>query len=917
MPARLMISAPFASRPPPRARKGNNMNEEGAMAAVSKPTDIDQAETAEWIESLQAVIAHDGVERAHFLMEELLAHARGAGANLQYSANTAYVNTIPVESEEHTPGDAAIEWRIRSLIRWNAMAMVVQANRVASELGGHIASFASSATLYDVGFNHFWHAPSANHGGDLIFIQGHTAPGIYARAYLEGRLSEDDLHRFRQEATGPGLSSYPHPWLMPDFWQFPTVSMGLGPIMAIYQARFMRYLHNRDIIDAGTRKVWAFMGDGEMDEPESLGAITLASRENLDNLVFVVNCNLQRLDGPVRGNGSIVKELEAAFRGAGWNVIKVLWGSYWDPLLKADTKGLLKKRMEEAVDGEYQAFKAKGGAYTREYFFGKYPELKEMVASLSDEDIWRLNRGGHDPHKVFAAYSAAVKHTGQPTVILAKTVKGYGMGEAGEGQNITHQQKKMGDDALKAFRDRFDIPISDEAIVDAPFYRPADDSPEIQYLQARRKALGGYLPARRTTAAALKIPDLTAFDAQLKGSGNREISTTMAFVRILTTLVRDKTIGANVVPIVPDEARTFGMEGLFRQLGIYAPSGQLYQPMDSDQLMYYREDIKGQVLEEGINEAGAFSDWIAAGTAYSNHDINMIPFFIFYSMFGFQRVGDLAWAAGDMQARGFLLGGTAGRTTLAGEGLQHDDGHSHVLSAQIPNCISYDPTYSFELAVIIQDGLRRMYEKQENVFYYVTVMNENYVHPAMPEGSREGIVKGMYLLKDRHDSGPEVQLIGSGTILREVEAAADLLHTDFGVNASVWSAPSFTELRRDGDDARRWNMLHPEDTPRKSYVQQCLEARGGPVVAATDYVKLFADQIREFVPKRYIVLGTDGYGRSDVRAELRKFFEVNRYYVVIAALTALADDGEVPRSRIKEAIDKYAIDAEKPNPQTV
>jgi pyruvate dehydrogenase E1 component len=705
---------------------------------------------------------------------------------------------------------------------------------------------------------------------------------------------------------------------MPDFWQFPTVSMGLGPIMAIYQARFMKYLHNRGIIDADKRKVWAFMGDGEMDEPESLGAITLASREKLDNLVFVVNCNLQRLDGPVRGNGKIIQELEAAFRGAGWNVIKVIWGSYWDPLLLRDTKGLLRKRMEEAVDGEYQAFKAKGGAYTRDYFFGKYPELKKMVSNLSDEDIWRLNRGGHDPHKVYAAYASAVKHVGQPTVILAKTVKGYGMGEAGEGQNITHQQKKMGEDALKAFRDRFDIPISDEDIAAVPFYRPADDSPEITYLKERRQALGGYLPQRRTAAEPLEVPGLDAFEAQLKSTGDREISTTMAFVRILTTLTRNKNVGAHVVPIVPDEARTFGMEGLFRQLGIYAPSGQLYEPMDADQLMYYREDVKGQVLQEGINEAGAFADWIAAGTAYSNHGVNMIPFYTFYSMFGFQRIGDLAWAAGDMQARGFLVGGTAGRTTLAGEGLQHDDGHSHLFSCNIPNCISYDPTYSYELAVIIQDGLRRMFKEQENVFYYITVMNENYTHPQMPEGTEEGILRGLYLLREGDGDGvPTVQLLGSGTILREVEAAAELLREDFGVHADVWSAPSFTELRRDGMATQRWNMLNAEQAPRRSYVERCLESRKGPVVAATDYVKLFADQIREFVPRRYVALGTDGFGRSDVRAELRRFFEVSRHYVVVAALKALADEGELPQEKVREAIERYGIDRGKPDPITV
>ncbi len=890
------------------------------MAALPQIQDVDREETDEWIESLNAVVQSDGIERAHYLLEMLIDEARRAGANLPYSANTAYVNTIPESREEHTPGDPAIEWRIRSLIRWNALAMVVQANRQSSELGGHIASFASSATLYDVGFNHFWHAPSEKHGGDMIFIQGHSAPGVYARAFLEGRITEDQLHKFRQEVDGGGLSSYPHPWLMPDFWQFPTVSMGLGPIMAIYQARFMRYLHNRGLVDTEGRKVWAFMGDGEMDEPESLGAITLASRENLDNLVFVVNCNLQRLDGPVRGNGKIIQELEAAFRGAGWNVIKVVWGSYWDPLLQRDTKGLLRRRMEEAVDGLYQACKAKGGAYTREHFFGAYPELKKMVSNLSDEDIWRLNRGGHDPHKVYAAYAEAVKHQGQPTVILAKTVKGYGMGEAGEGQNITHQQKKMGEEAIKAFRDRFNIPISDDAIADAPFYRPEEDSPEIKYLHERRKALGGFLPQRRKEATPLEVPGLDAFEGQLKGTGDREISTTMAMVRILTALTRDKKIGKYVVPIVPDEARTFGMEGLFRQLGIYAPKGQLYEPMDADQLMYYREDKKGQVLEEGINEAGAISSWIAAGTAYSNHGLGMIPFYIFYSMFGFQRVGDLAWAAADMQARGFLVGGTAGRTTLAGEGLQHDDGHSHLFSANIPNCISYDPTFAFELAVIVQDGLRRMFKDQESIFYYLTVMNENYVHPDMPKGVEEGILKGMYLLEDagrKKKDQPVVQLMGCGTILREVIEAAKLLKQDFGVAADVWSAPSFTELRRDGVDAQRWNMLHPDKKPRISYVEQCLANRKGPVIAASDYVRLFADQIRNFVPRRYVTLGTDGFGRSDVRKQLRKFFEVDRYYVTVAALKALADDGEIPAKKVSDAIKKYGIDPEKPNPITV
>ncbi len=892
------------------------------MAANPKLIDVDQQETDEWIESLHSVLERDGVERAHYLLETLIEEARRSGAYLPYSANTAYLNTIPETSEVYTPGDPAMEWRIRSLIRWNALAMVVQANRTNSELGGHIASFASSATLYDVGFNHFWHAPDDKHGGDLVFIQGHSAPGVYARAFLEGRISEAQMRKFRQEVDGDGLSSYPHPWLMQEFWQFPTVSMGLGPIMAIYQARLMKYLHNRGIIDAEGRKVWAFMGDGEMDEPESLGAITLASREQLDNLVFVINCNLQRLDGPVRGNGKIIQELEAAFRGAGWNVIKVIWGSYWDPLLQRDTKGLLRKRMEECVDGEYQNFKSKDGAYVREHFFGKYPELKNMVSNLSDEDVWRLNRGGHDPHKVYAAYDAAVKHTGQPTVILAKTVKGYGMGEAGEGQNITHQQKKMGEQALKAFRDRFDIPISDDEIADAPFYRPPEDSPEIKYMHERRQALGGYLPARRTRAEPLEVPELSAFESQLKGSGNREISTTMAFVRILTALTKNKNIGRHVVPIVADEARTFGMEGLFRQLGIYSMKGQLYEPEDADQLMYYREDKKGQILQEGINEAGAMSSWIAAGTAYSSHGISMIPFYVFYSMFGFQRIGDLAWAAGDIQARGFLIGGTSGRTTLAGEGLQHDDGHSHLFAANLPNCISYDPTFGYELAVIIQDGLRRMYQDQEAIFYYITVMNENYQHPAMPDGAREGILKGMYLLRKGTKGGrgkktPNVQLMGCGSILREVLAAAELLQEDFGVAATVWSTPSFTELQRQGADTARWNMLHPEDEPRQSYVAQCLDKHEGPVVAATDYVRMFADQIRPFVDRRYVVLGTDGFGRSDTRKNLRRFFEVDRHYVTVAALTALADDGEVPRTRVREAIKKYGVDPGKPNPLAV
>lgn len=881
------------------------------------PEDVDPQETREWLEALKAVIEQEGVDRAHFLLEKLIDKARRNGAYLPYSANTAYINTIPVHMEARSDGDQALEERIRSYVRWNAMAMVVQANKKTTELGGHIASFASAAVLYDVGLNHFWHAPTETHGGDLVYMQGHSAPGIYARAFLEGRLSEADLLKFRQEVEGGGLSSYPHPWLMPEFWQFPTVSMGLGPLQAIYQARFMKYLHDRGITHTESRKVWAFMGDGEMDEPESLGAISLAGREHLDNLVFVVNCNLQRLDGPVRGNGKIIQELEGDFRGAGWNVIKVVWGGYWDALLAQDKDGILLRRMEECLDGDYQTFKSKNGAFVREHFFGKYPELREMVANMSDDDIWRLNRGGHDPYKVYAAYAAATKHTGQPTVILVKTIKGFGMGAAGEAQNTTHQQKKMSIEDLKAFRDRFNIPISDDQIAAAPFYRPADDSPEIQYLKARRAALGGALPQRRSHAQKLVVPDLSAFESVLAGSGEREMSTTMAFVRILNTLVKDKQIGKFVVPIVPDESRTFGMEGMFRQLGIYSSVGQLYEPQDHDQLMFYKEDKHGQILQEGINEAGAMSSWIAAATAYSNHGVSMIPFYIFYSMFGFQRVGDLAWAAGDMRSRGFLLGGTAGRTTLAGEGLQHQDGHSLLLASTIPNCVSYDPTFAYEVAVIIQDGLKRMYQDQESVFYYLTVMNENYIHPPMPaqEGVREGILKGLYCWRESADSpAPKVQLIGSGTILREVIAAADLLLADFGVTSDIWSAPSFTELRRDGLATERWNLLHPEDTPQQAFVTQQLARRKGPVVAATDYMKLQAEQIRAWVPADYRVLGTDGFGRSDTRKNLRHFFEVDRYFIAIAALKALADAGEVPLNTVRSALEKYGIDPNKVNP---
>ena len=879
--------------------------------------DIDQQETQEWLEALESILEREGVDRAHFILEQLIAKARKSGAYLPYSATTAYLNTIPPAKEEQSPGDPAIEWRIRSFVRWNAMAMVVQANRKTGDLGGHISSFASSATLYDVGFNHFFHAPSKDRGGDMLFIQGHSAPGIYARAFLTDRITEEQMNNFRQEVDGGGLSSYPHPWLMPDYWQFPTVSMGLGPIMAIYQARFMRYLENRGLKEPSNRKVWAFIGDGETDEPESMGSIGLAAREKLDNLIFVINCNLQRLDGPVRGNGKIIQELESSFRGAGWNVIKVIWGSYWDPLIARDTSGLLYKRMEEVVDGEYQAYKANDGAYVREHFFGKYPELKAMVANMTDDDIWRLNRGGHDPHKVYAAYAAAIKHTGQPTVILAKTVKGYGMGEAGEGQNISHQQKKMGEKALKQFRDRFNIPVSDEDIADAPYYRPAEDSEELKYLREHREALGGYFFTKREPPPPLQIPGIDIHQKILDGTGEREISTTMAFVRILNTLLKDKNIGKNIVPIVPDEARTFGMEGMFRQLGIYSSVGQLYEPVDHNQVMYYREDIKGQILEEGLNEAGAYSSWIAAATSYKNHGIHMIPFYIYYSMFGFQRIGDLAWAGADMRSRGFLLGGTAGRTTLNGEGLQHQDGHSHLQASTIPNCVSYDPTYAYELLIIIQDGLKRMYQDFEDIFYYITVMNENYQHPPMPDMAEEGILKGMYLLKAGSKKKLKVKLLGAGTILREVIAAGELLKQDFGVASDVWSVTSFNELRRDGMDTQRWNSLHPEKKARTCYVTSSLLGSDLPVIAATDYMKIYADQIREYVPGRYVVLGTDGFGRSDTRAKLRKFFEVDRFYITVAALKALADDGLIPVSKVAQAIKKYDIDPEKPNPVTV
>ncbi len=883
----------------------------------NKLVETDPLETQEWLDALTAVIENEGTERAHFLLEAMIDKARRSGSNLPYNATTAYVNTIPTHLQQRLPGDPELERRIRALVRWNAIMTVLRSNEKSPGVGGHIASFQSAATLYDTGFNYFFRAPTENFGGDCIYFQGHSSPGVYARAFIEGLIPEDKMDNFRQETGGNGLSSYPHPWLMPDFWQFPTVSMGLGPIQGIYQARFLKYMHDRGISDTSDRKVWVFCGDGEMDEPESLGAISLASREKLDNLIFVVNCNLQRLDGPVRGNGKIIQELESDFRGSGWNVLKVVWGSYWDPLLAMDKDGILKKRMEECVDGEYQNFKAKGGAYTREHFFGKYPELKEMVAAMSDQDIWRLNRGGHDPHKVYAAYHSAVNHKGQPTVILAKTVKGYGMGDAGEGQNTTHQQKSMDIESLKKFRDRFDLPITDEQVENLSFYKPADDSPEVKYMAERRAAMGGFVPQRRRKGNELTVPALSAFENMLTATGEREISTTMAFVRILSTLLRDKTLGKFIVPIVPDEARTFGMEGMFRQLGIYSHLGQLYEPMDSDQVMYYKESKDGQILEEGINEAGSFSSWIAAATSYSVTGVQMIPFYIFYSMFGFQRIGDLAWAAGDSRARGFLLGATAGRTTLNGEGLQHEDGHSHLMSATIPNCVSYDPTFAYELAVIIQEGLRRMVQNQEDVYYYITLMNENYSHPALPAGAEQGILKGLYSFSKSSAKGEKVQLMGSGVILREVIAAAELLEKDWGVSADVWSATSFTELRREGLDCERWNMLNPEKPQRLNYVAECLKDAKGPVIASTDYMKSFAEQIQRFVPNKFVALGTDGYGRSDSREALRDFFEVDARYITVAALKALSDEGKLPAAKVLEAVKKYNLDANKPNPTTV
>jgi len=889
--------------------------------------DSDALETREWLDSLEAIKTRQGADRANFIVNAVVDAARRERLYVPQSLTTPYCNTIPVSAEPPLPGDPETEQKMLAIIRWNAMAIILRANKTSSELGGHIASFQSAATLYDIGFNHFWHAPTAEHGGDLIFVQGHCSPGIYARAFVEGRLTEDQLLGYRQETGGKGIPSYPHPWLMPDFWQFPTVSMGLGPLMAIYQARFLKYLESREFANTANRKVWAFMGDGEMDEPESLGAISLAGRENLDNLIFVINCNLQRLDGPVRGNSKIVQELESVFRGAGWNVIKVLWGSGWDELLAKDKTGLLLQRMEECVDGDYQNFKSKSGAYVREHFFGKYEELKALVADMSDDDIWKLTRGGHDPKKVFAAYTAAVNHKGQPTLILPKTVKGYGMGESGEGQMIAHQAKKMTANALKGFRERFNIPVTDADLEKIPFLKPPADTPEMKYLMDQRGKLGGSLPQRRRKSESLEIPPLTTFQRLLENTGDREISTTMAFVQMLGTLVRDKVIGKRIVPIVPDESRTFGMEGMFRQLGIYSSVGQLYKPQDADQLMYYREDKHGQVLQEGINEGGAMSSWIVAATSYSSNNVPMIPFYIYYSMFGLQRVGDLAYLAGDMRARGFLLGGTAGRTTLNGEGLQHEDGHSHILAGTIPNCVSYDPTFAYEVITIVRDGMKRMYQDQEDVYYYITLMNENYTHPALAEAAagpatEEGILKGLYLLKKgaAQKTGQTVQLMGSGTILREVIAGAELLAKDFGVASDIWSATSFNELRRDGMAAERWNLLHPTEKRRQSWVEAQLSKHAGPVICSTDYMRNYADQIREYVQaagKRYVVLGTDGFGRSDYRVKLRNFFEVDRHFVVVASLKALADEGKLPASVVADAIKKYGLDSARSAPWTV
>lgn len=892
---------------------------------MTQQNDANPEETREWLDALQSVVDEEGIDRAHFLIDKLNDTAIRMGRYVPItSVVTPYSNTIAPIDEERMPGDMFMERQIRGIVRWNALAMVMRANQRDGSIGGHISTFASAATLYDVGFNYFFKGPNEKNEGDLIYYQGHSSPGIYARSFVEGRLEELQLDNFRNEVEGNGLSSYPHPWLMPDYWQFPTVSMGLGPIQAIYQAHLMKYLTNRGLLDNSDRKIWAFLGDGEMDEPESLGAIGKAGRERLDNLIFVINCNLQRLDGPVRGNGKIIQELEGIFRGAGWNVIKVVWGRHWDPLLQADKDGILQARMDEVVDGEYQNYASRGGAYTREHFFGTDPELLKMVEHLSDEDIMALNRGGHDPYKVYAAYAEAVRANGKPTVILAKTVKGYAFGGGAEAQNATHSVKKLDIEALKKFRDRFGIPIDDAKLSEVPYYRPAEDSLELRYMRKMREKLGGSLPQRRAVGQSLKVPSLEIFDAQLKGSGEREQSTTMAFVRMLNALCKDQEIGEKVVPIVPDEARTFGMEGMFRQMGIYSAMGQLYDPADSNQVMYYREDKKGQMLEEGISESGAFSTWLAAATSYSTNNCPLIPFYIYYSMFGFQRVGDLSWAAGDSQARGFLIGATAGRTTLNGEGLQHQDGHSHLLASTIPNCVTYDPTYAYELAVIIQDGLRRMYHEQESVYYYITTMNENYVQPEMPAGCEQGIIKGMYLLEDGSSKAYKVtkpvskdlrvRLLGSGTILREVRKAAEILRKDYSVLVDVWSVTSYNELRREALAVSRENMLSPSKKAKMPFVTEQLGKQSGPVISTTDYMKLYSDQIREFVPDSFRVLGTDGFGRSDSREQLRHYFEVDAKFIVLAALSELKALDLITAKQITDYMKANGIDQDKADP---
>ena len=892
---------------------------------MTHDNDVNPEETKEWLDALHSVIKEEGIERAHYLIGRLSNNTARVNPSIpSKSVSSPYCNTIPPSNEDRMPGDMFMERQIRGIVRWNAMAMVMRANQRNASIGGHISTFASSATLYDVGFNYFFKGPSEEHEGDLIYYQGHSSPGIYSRSYLEGRLDETQLDNFREEVKGNGLSSYPHPWLMPDYWQFPTVSMGLGPIQAIYQAHIMKYLSSRNLLDNSDRKVWAFLGDGEMDEPESLGAISKASREKLDNLIFVINCNLQRLDGPVRGNGKIIQELEAVFRGAGWNVIKVIWGRHWDPLFQADTEGVLQSRMDEVVDGEYQNYASRGGAYTREHFFGKSPELLKMVEHLSDDDIMALNRGGHDPFKVYAAYAEAVKSVGKPTVILAKTIKGYAFGASAEAQNATHSVKKLDIESLKKFRDRFGIPIEDKSLGDVPYYRPAEDSLELRYMRKTREPLGGSVPQRRSQTYELKVPAQSVFENQIKGSGEREISTTMAFVRLLSSLCKDEDIGQRIVPIVPDEARTFGMEGMFRQLGIYSSAGQLYDPADSNQVMFYREDKEGQMLEEGITESGSFSAWLAAATSYSVSNYPLIPFYIYYSMFGFQRVGDLCWAAGDSQARGFLIGATAGRTTLNGEGLQHQDGHSHVLSSTIPNCISYDPAYSYELAVIIKDGIRRMYQEMESVFYYITTMNENYQQPEMPKGVEKDIINGMYLLEDGNskefkvgkpiNKEHRVRLLGSGTILREARKAAELLRTEYSVAVDVWSVTSFNELRREALEIGRENMLNSDKKPKVPFVTDKLSKQAGPVISATDYMKIHSDQVREFIPDTYRVLGTDGFGRSDSREQLRHFFEVDMKFIAAAALYELKEAGLIDGKILATHYKSLGIDKNKANP---